>query len=93
MITSKRSSVVATKRMPSSITRFSRGSSKAPWEWLGRNSLHMSTTVPSISTMVIRSTLLCLATSRSMPPSPPPMINTRRAAPWARIGTWVSISW
>jgi hypothetical protein len=33
-----------------------------------------------------------LATSRSMPPSPPPMISTRLAAPWARIGTWVSIS-
>ena len=37
-------------------------------------------------------TARCLRISSSKPPSPPPMISTRRTAPWAKIGTWLSIS-
>ena len=53
---------------------------------------HMSTTPRSISTIVTFSTLLCRSASRRMPPSPPPMIRTFLALPWAMIGVCVIIS-
>jgi hypothetical protein len=74
------------------MTRSVRGSSKASPQIDGRYSRLMSITVRSMSTMVTFSIDLCFSTSSSMPPSPPPMISTLRAAPWASTGTWASIS-
>ena len=48
----------------------------------------------STSTCTTRSTSRWRTTSRSIPPSPPPTMSTRRAdPPCAKRGTWASISW
>ena len=93
IITSKPPAVCFTKSAPSAITSLSRASSKAPSEMSGRYSFENSTTPASISTIVTSSTEAWFSTARAMPPSPPPMMQTRFASPWAMIGTWDIISW
>ena len=78
--------------MPSSITLSKRLSRNTGLVNSGKCSLENSTTDSSISTCTTLFSALCLSTSSAMPQSPPPMISTFFALPWARIGTWVIIS-
>ena len=75
-----------------SSTKISHFGLSKPQAIVGKCSLQASITSPSISQRTTFSTVSCLSTSRTVPPSPPPITSTVFGFGWCIIGTCAIIS-